>query len=215
MVVFLIFAIPTGALLYLKCMYTGYFNGGEIWRSFFRGIASFAISSVPLYIIVQVYPIEYSTGALYMRFLFTDYIIFLVGAVVSYFIWEQRKINVVYGKPLFVRLVSFFAGYAAFIGLFQMVVYLARFNAYQLFAYPMLVALVFWFASVFIYFYCIAAGWMRYVWIVVIAVPALLSAVVPLFHITGYVVFSWVSAALVLIVGGGTAVLLIKYRRVP
>ncbi len=215
MVVFLIFFIPAGALLYLKCMYSGYFDGGEMWHSLFRGIASFAISSIPLFIIVQFYPVEYSTGALYTRFLFTDFVLFLIGALISYFLWEQRKIHVVYGKPLFVRVFSFFAGYAAFIGLFQRVVHLSRFNAYQLFAYPLLVALVFWYASVCIYFYCITSGWMRYLWVVLITVPALLSAVVPLFHITGYVVFSWISAVLILLFGSGSAVLLIKYRRVP
>ncbi len=215
MVVFLVFAIPAGALLYLKLAYTGFFDGGDVWRPFFRGVASFAISALPLYIITELYPVQYNLGSLYVRFFISDYLIFIVGALLFFFIWQNRKIEVSYGKPLVVHIFAFFAGYVAFIGLFQSVVHVSNFSAYRLFAYPFLIAIVFWYTGVCIYFYYIMTGWVRYIWFLAVFIPAILSAVVPIFHITSHILYTWLSAVLVLCVGAGTAVLLNKTHQLP
>src|SRR6056297_1963268 len=116
MVVFLIFSIPAGALLYFRCMYPGYYEGSEFWRPYLRGIAAFAISVLPILLIIDLYPVLYRQGNLYARFLITDFLLFLLAALVLFFVWEKRHINVSYGKPLFVNIAAFFAGYIAFAG---------------------------------------------------------------------------------------------------
>src|SRR6056297_471434 len=101
MALFLIFSIPAGILLYFKLFQAGYFEAGQIWPPFFRGLASFAICALPLYLFIELYPFNYTAASLYVRFLITDFLLFWVGALLFYFGWERRTLRVSYGKPLF------------------------------------------------------------------------------------------------------------------
>ena len=211
MVLFLIFSIPVAVVLYLKLVFSGYFDGGQIWPPFFRGLASFAISALPIYLIIELYPVFYTQNALYVRFFIIDFLVFCAGALLFFFIWERRKIHVSYGKPLFVEIAAFFSGYIALAGILYAVVHSYDMDAYRLFAFPILLLLLFWIASVLVYLFQIAGDWKGYFWIAALLVPALLYSVVPFFHLTSHIFYCWLSS--VLLIGLSAALALLVSRK--
>ena len=215
MVLFLILSIPVGVVLYFKLVYSGYFEAGQIWPPFFRGLASFAISALPLYLMIELFPVSFTPGAMYIRIFITDFFFFFLSALAFYFFWERRKLLVSYGKPLFVEIAAFFSGYAAFAGVLYAVVHSYDMNAYRLFAFPLLFILLIWATSTLVYLYQIAGDWKGYLWIAALLVPCLLYAIVPFFQITSRSFYSWISAVLLISLSVGLAVLLSKKRIIP
>ncbi len=215
MVLFLIFSIPAGVLLYFKLVHPGYFDAGQIWPPFFRGLASFAICALPLYLIIELFPVNYAQGALYVRFFVTDFLVFIIAALVFFFILARRKLRSGYGKPLFVEIAAFFGGYAALVGVLYAVVHSYDMDAYRLFAFPVLFVLLLWAASALVYLFQIAGDWRGYLWLAALIVPSLLYTLVPYFHLTSHTFYSWLSSILLIGLSSGTAVLLSKKRIIP
>ena len=215
MVVFLIFSIPAGALLYFRCMYPGYYEGPEFWRPYLRGIAAFAISVLPILLIIDLYPVLYRQGPLYARFLITDFLLFFIAALVLFFVWERRHINVSYGKPLFINIAAFFTGYISFVGVFHAVINVSNLNSYRLFAYPVFLLVAFWLASALVYFFFVTGGWKRYLSLVLIIVPPLLYSLIPLLKITGFEYYALACAVLLIALSVSLAMFLTKRRFIP
>lgn len=215
MVVFLIFSIPAGALLYFRYMYPGYYEGPEFWRPYSRGIAAFAISVLPILIIIDLYPVLYRQGALYTRFCITDFLLYFFAATALFFIWERRHISVSYGKPLFINIAAFFTGYITFTGVLHALINISTLNSYRLFAYPVFLLFSFWIASALVYSFYITGDWKRYLWLILIAVPPLLYSLIPLLHIAGYEYYALASAVLLILLSAALAVFLTKRRFVP
>ena len=215
MVLFLIFSIPAGVLLYFKLVHPGYFDAGQIWPPFFRGLASFAICALPLYLIIELFPVNYTQGALFVRFFITDFLAFAATALIFYFIWERKKLRSGYGKSLYVEIAAFFAGYAALAGVLYAVVHSYDMDAYRLFAFPVLFTLLLWAVTTLVYLFQIAGDWKGYLWLAALLVPSLLYALVPYFHLTGHTFYSWLSSILLIALSAGSAFLLSKKRIIP
>ncbi|MDZ7793728.1 MAG: hypothetical protein U5P10_08585 [Spirochaetia bacterium] len=215
MVIFLIFSIPAGALLYFRHMYPGYYEGPEFWRPYLRGIAAFAVSVLPILLIIDIYPVLYRQGALYTRFFITDFLLFFIAALALFFVWERRKISVSYGKPLFISIAAFFTGYISFIGVFHAVINVSTLNSYNLFAYPVLLLLAFWIASALVYFFFVTGGWKRYLLLALIAVPPILYSLIPLLQITGFEYYALACAVLLIVLSVVLAMFLTKRRLIP
>jgi hypothetical protein len=215
MVLFLIFSIPVAVVLYFKLVFSGYFEGGQIWPPFYRGLASFVISALPIYLIIELYPVTYTQSALYLRFLMIDFLVFCVGALLFFFMWERRKLHVSYGKPLFVEIAAFFGGYVVLIGVLYAVVHSYDMDTYRLFAYPVLLLLLFWLTSVLVYLYQIAGDWKGYLWIAALLGPALLYSLIPFFHMTSHIFYCWLSFVLLAVLTAAAALLFTKKRILP
>lgn len=215
MVLFLIFSIPITVVLYFKLVFSGYLEGGQIWPPFFRGLASFAISALPIYLTIELYPVIYTQSALYIRFLIIDFLVFAAGALLFFFLWERRRLHVSYGKPLFVEITAFFSGYIALAGVLYAVVHSYDMDAYGLFAYPVLLLLLFWLTSVLVYLFQIAGDWKGYLWLAALLIPALLYSLVPFFHITSHIFYSWLSSVLLSALSAALSLLLSKKRIIP
>src|SRR6056297_27373 len=210
MVVFLIFSIPAGALLYFRYMYPGYYEGSEFWRPCLRGIAAFAISVLPILLILDMYPVLYRQGALYTRFLITDFLLFFIAALALFFVWERRHISVSYGKPLFINIAAFFTGYISFAGVFHGVINISTLNSYRLFAYPVFLLFSFWVASALVYFFFVTGGWKRYLLLFLIVVPPILYSLIPLLHITGLEYYALACAVLLIVLNVALSMFLTK-----
>lgn len=215
MVIFLIFSIPAGALLYFRYMYPGYYEGSEFWRPCSRGIAAFAVSVLPILLIIDMYPVLYRQGALYARFLITDFLLFFIAAFALFFVWERRHISVTYGKPLFINIAAFFSGYISFAGVFHAVINVSALNFYSLFAYPVFLLFSFWIATALVYFFFIIGGWKRYLLLVLIAVPPILYSLIPLLIITGFEYYALACAVLLIALSLILAIFLTKRRLIP
>lgn len=215
MVVFLIFSIPAGALLYFRYMYPGYYEGPEFWRPWLRGIAAFAISVLPILLVIDMYPVLYRQGALYARFLITDFLLFFIAAFALFFFWERRHISVSYGKPLFINIAAFFTGYISLAGVFHALINVATLNFYNLFVYPVFLIFSFWIASALVYFFFVIGGWKRYLLLVLIAVPPILYSLIPLLKISGFEYYALTCAVLLIVLSVVFAMFLTKRRLIP
>jgi len=215
MVVFLIFSIPAGALLYFRYMYPGYYEGSEFWRPYLRGIAAFAISVLPILLIIDSYPVLYRQKALYARFFITDFLLLFIAALTLFFVWERRHINVSYGKPLFINIAAFFTGYISFTGVFHAVINISTLNSYRLFAYPVFLLFSFWVASALVYFFFVTGGWKRYLLLFLIVVPPILYSLIPLLHITGLEYYALACAVLLIVLNVALSMFLTKGHHIP
>jgi len=180
MILFLLFSIPLASLLYLKVYFSNSFHSSETWLVFFRGVISFFISVLPIYIIIRSYPWSYSSPAMYLRSFFLDFLVLVIPLLLFFLLWEKRRIKYEYGQRLFTHIFAFCSGFFALSGVFYGFVYFGHYSGYRLFGFPLLIIMLLLFTVVSLYLYSINMEWDRYLYIAVPIAAGLLFSIVPL-----------------------------------
>jgi len=210
MILFLIFSIPLAFLIYIRIFFPESFTRSETWQVFLRGLVSFLISVLPLYIIIRSYPKRYAGSALYLRSFFLDFFIILLPLTLFFILWEKRKIKYEYGQRLYFHILTFTAGFSVLSGVFYGFVYFGFYSGYLLFGYPLLLMQLMIGTVVLLYMYVITMDWKRYIFIVLPFAAALLYAVVPLLTQLSYTAYG---ISLCLLYTGLTALSLFVLQR--
>lgn len=215
MVLFLLFAIPLTSVAYIKLVYSDHFSMPTLWKSFFRGSASFLIAVLPIYILLQLYSRSYTGGSIFLRAFILDYMVYVAVAILFFFLWQRRKCEYEYGRRLFVHILAFVSGFFALSGFFQGFAFYSFYTAYRLFGFPLFTILLLFSLSVGLYLFQIGSDWRKYLSFAIPVLSCLLFAVLPTLFVVSRDLIGMLYGGLIVILGSFAFYLLQIRRRLP
>jgi len=215
MILFLILSIPLLSLIYMRVFSPESLTSIETLRVFLRGLVSFLISVLPLYLIIRLYPVRFNETALYIRTLILDFLVVLVPLLLFFLFWEKKKIEYEYGQRLFVHIFSFVSGFSVLLGGFYAFVYYSFYTGYRAFGFPLLFTLVLVSVVISFYMYVTTMDWKRHLILGIPFMTALLCSVAALLIELSYTALGIILCLLYLSIGGFLLYILYKNRFIP